>query len=141
LSAQGSDLALVAREEATASETFIRTAVDVPQNPAVIAPDSKEESAVPNATEIPVASEEKPQEDQQPLSLTDIVALLSAASNEDVAATLALLPESTVDKVLVALDVNDAKPGNMDMSSVAVVDDAVNTDDHVPKGICGLCSA
>jgi len=122
-----------------ASETFIRAAVDVTQTAAEIAPDSKEESSVPNVTEILVASEEKPQEDKQPLSLTDILALLSAASNEDVVATLALLPESTVQKVLVALDANDAKLGNMDTSSLAVVDDVVNTNDPVPKGLCGLC--
>jgi len=139
LCAQGPDLALVTREEATVSETFIRTAVDVTQTAADVAPDSKEESSVPSATEIPLASEEKPKEDQQPLSLTDIVALLSAAKNEDVVATLALLPESTLQKVLAALDANEATSGNMDTFSLAVVDDAVNTDDPVPKGLCGLC--
>jgi len=139
LCAQASDLALVTREEATASETFIRTAVDVTQTAAEVAPDSKEESSVPSATEIPLASEEKPKEDQQPLSLTDIVVLLSATKNEDVVATLALLPESTLQKVLAALDANEATSGNMDTSSLAVVDDAVNTDDPVPKGLCGLC--
>jgi hypothetical protein len=140
LCAQGSDLVLVSREgqEATASETFIRKQVAVTQTAVEVPPASQDETTVPATTEIPLASEEKPEKEIQPLSLKEIVELLSAATNEDVQATLALLPESAVQKVLVALDALEAAQANMETSENVVVEDTPNTEEPVSKG-WGCC--